>query len=65
MNARDVERRVESIREMAGDPEVAHAEQDALYRDVLVQISKGSGRSAALASAALKVESVKFARWYA
>ena len=65
MRVRDVEKRVDAIREIADDDEIAHMRQDELYRDVLAAISLGERNAAALAAAALKVGDIKFGRWYA
>jgi hypothetical protein len=58
--------RLATIRDKAsGDPEVAHALEDALWRDVLVAISEGHETPATLAAAALLSQEIEFERFYA
>ena len=50
--------RLEKIRGAAGDPEIAHSMEDALYFDALETIH-------ALTAIVLNVKDVDFERWYA
>lgn len=67
MNAGEVRKRVAKIHKMQGDPEVAHAEEDILWMDVLEQISQSQtcGWESELAREALRTRDIKFPRWYA
>lgn len=57
--------RVQDIRDMAGDDEVAHSSEDALRDDVLVAIASGSPDAGELARIALQTGKIRFARWCA
>lgn len=61
----DVARRLAEIHAVQGDPEAAHALTDDLYRAVLFSVAAGSPDSAVLAAAALRAETLGFARWCA
>lgn len=61
----DVEARVQNVREMTGDAEVAHSEEDQLYKDVLAAIAAGQRGAKDLAAAALKAAEIDYERWYA
>lgn len=62
----DVEREVERIRGMADDDESAHSTEDALWERVLRAIASGETDDApGIAAAALKTQTVDFARWCA
>ena len=50
---------------MAGDPEAAHAAEDALWADVLAAIAGGHSNASLLAKEALKTSAIEFARWCA
>lgn len=62
----DVERRVANIAHLADrDNEAAHAEEDALARDVLRAIAAGAPDAVQLAKAALQTGAFEFDRWCA
>lgn len=72
MKVKDVEMRVQRIREIAADDESAHGEEDQLHQDVLAEIVRqgkepedGASSPFALAEAALKTVEIEFARWCA
>ncbi|MEC3599012.1 hypothetical protein P4159_01430 [Bacillus thuringiensis] len=56
--------RLELIKEISGDCEAAHVEQDKLLRDVLVGITSGADNPVYLAGRALEVFNIEFSRWY-
>ncbi len=67
MNVHYVWDRLQSIKAVAGDDEVAHAMEDDLWRDVLRHIANDPAKSefAALAMLALKTDEIDFRRWCA
>lgn len=69
MTADDVKRRVEQIRDIwvrDGDEERCHSMEDELRSDVLFAIADGVVEDPeAVASAALRTDDIKFARWCA
>lgn len=65
MTVEEVRERVERIAAMAGDPEMAHGEEDSLRHDVLLAIAGGAENAADLAAEALKTTNLDFARWCA
>lgn len=66
LTVEDVKARVEEIRRIAVDDEVAHSTEDDLHQNVLSAIAEGScDDPAACAKEALKTRDIKFARWCA
>lgn len=71
MTVEEVIARVEEIRKIRGDDEMAHVYEDRLFSDVLHFIAEDSGRFGVrtgyvkLAREALKTQELKFSRWYA
>lgn len=65
MTIKEVEKRVQAIRENVDDPESAHADEDNLYLDVLKAVARGSKHSIKLAKEAIKTRNIDFPRWYA
>lgn len=67
MSPEEIRKRVERIREMAGDDEAAHSEEDSLHQEVLAAIRDGQceGKNAECAGLALETLSIDFARWCA
>ena len=65
MKPKDVRKRVEKIRQMAGDDEMAHGEEDRLWGDVLMAIANGAPKAKKLAQEALKTLDIEFYRWCA
>jgi len=68
MHVSDVRDRLARIEHESGDPESAHGAQDDLFREVLAAIASGDidlPTCRAIANEALKVDEIKFSRWYA
>ncbi|PJI12380.1 hypothetical protein CTV96_09540 [Bacillus altitudinis] len=63
MTIDDVQERIEVIRQIALDDEVAHGMEDELYIDVLEAIANGADNPEKLASEALKTKDIEFYRW--
>lgn len=59
----EVRRRVELLRETAGDSEVAHAIEDEIHVTVLRAVAAGGTNSVELALEALKTLEIQFNRW--
>jgi hypothetical protein len=58
--------RVNEIRDIAGDGEVAHSKEDDLWRDVLRAIAEGTVVSGSeCARVALLTQDIEFERWCA
>lgn len=65
MNSEYIAARVKRINEMSGDCEIAHEEEDALYREVLIAIAENRCDSpSACAKAALEASKLDFPRYY-
>ena len=60
----EVARRLAEIHAVQDD-EAAHSLSDSLYRDVLATIAAGASDAPVLAAAALRLETLDFARWCA
>lgn len=66
MTIEEVQKRLDSVKDMSGDYEVAHDEEDDLHRDVLAAISNGHfGEASEWASIALRTENIDFPRYCA
>lgn len=66
MTAEIVRRRVQDIRECAGDDEAAHSMEDQLHQDVLQSIADFECDSPYVcAKLALETKAIDFARWCA
>lgn len=66
MDISTVRTRVEKIEAMKGDDEMAHAEEDELFADLLSAIANGTCQNPAeCAREALRTRDIKFARWCA
>lgn len=65
LTAEEIARRLAAIHAARDDDEAAHGMADALHRDVLAAIASGVPDAALLASAALRTETLGFARWCA
>lgn len=65
MDVEDVRNRLATIAGEAGDPEIAHSEQDRLDFAVLSAIAQGSPNAVELATEALKADEIDFPRWCA
>jgi hypothetical protein len=66
MTIQEVQRRLEEIRAVAHDDEMAHSSEDSLHQDVLTAIASGSCVDpAACAKAALTSNDILFSRWCA
>lgn len=66
MNREDVAARLGKIKVLAAIPDEpeAHEEADRLWADVLRAIAGGTEDPAGLAAEALKVQEIRFGRWY-
>ena len=65
LTAEDIARRLAEIHALRGDDEAAHGKADDLHRDVLAAIAAGAPDAPLLAAAALRTETLDFARWCA
>lgn len=65
LTVEDVARRLADIHANRDDGERAHSMADGLYRDVLASIAAGASDAPTLAAAALRLETLDFARWCA
>lgn len=66
MDIYEIRKRVQAIRDAAGDPGAAHGLEDELYVDVLYAIERdGDGAAYEWAWEALKAQAVDFDRWCA
>jgi len=65
LTAEDIARRLAEIHAVQDDDEVAHGKTDDLHRDVLAAIAAGAPDARLLAAAALRTETLGFARWCA
>jgi hypothetical protein len=65
MTTDEINERVQAIKDIAHDDEVAHSAEDRLYIDVLQAIANGADNPRELAAAALATQGIEFARWYA
>jgi hypothetical protein len=62
----EAHRRTDSIREMTGDPEVAHVAEDDLYHDVINAIALGKCYLPQMCAAiVLNTKALDFERWCA
>jgi len=65
LTAEDIARRLAEIHAVQDDDEVAHGKTDDLHRAVLAAIASGAPDAPVLAAAALRTETLGFARWCA
>ena len=66
MNLAEAIKRVQSIRNSAGDDERAHRMEDALYTDFIKHVSEtGNKALREIADEILKTGEINFARWCA
>ncbi len=65
LTAEDIARRLAEIHAVQDDDEHAHGLTDRLHRDVLAAIAVGAPDAQLLAAAALRTETLGFARWCA
>jgi CHASE3 domain sensor protein len=65
MTIEELAERIEEIRDLAGDDEVAHSSEDRLRHDVLVAIAAGCDNARELAALVLTTSDIEFARWCA
>lgn len=66
MTEDELQQRVDALRELHGDDEMAHSQEDEIWADVLRAIASGYGASPMrLAQIALTTREIKFCRWYA
>ena len=66
MTMDELEKRVQEIEAMKGDPEMAHSYEDSLYADFIRYVSTLPDQQLAIKAAiVLKTEKIDFARWCA
>ena len=67
MTEAELRARVDALKAESGDAEVAHWDEDTIYKDVLHAIARGEAIPDAetLASVALEIIDIDFPRWYA
>lgn len=65
LTAEDIAHRLAEIHAVRDDDEDAHGKTDELHRDVLAAIAAGAPHAPVLAAAALRTETLGFARWCA
>ncbi|MFI1734030.1 hypothetical protein ACH40E_33420 [Streptomyces acidicola] len=65
LTAEDIARRLAEIHAVRDDDEAAHGMTDDLHRQVLATIAAGAPDAPLLAAAALRTETLDFARWCA
>jgi hypothetical protein len=65
MTAEDIAHRLAAIHAKRDDDEAAHGMTDTLHHDVLAAIAAGAPDAPLLAAAALRTETLGFARWCA
>lgn len=65
LTAETIARRLAEIHEVRGDDEAAHGLADDLHQEVLAAIAAGAPDAGVLAAAALRTETLGFARWCA
>ena len=66
MTVDDVQKRLAVIQTLKGDPEAAHAEEDALWLDVLKWIAdNGAEPQKSVCELAITSCRIRFSRWYA
>ncbi|MFE3169316.1 hypothetical protein [Streptomyces sp. NPDC059224] len=65
LTAEDIARLLAEIHAVRDDPEAAHGRTDDLHRAVLATIAAGAPDAELLAAAALRTETLDFARWCA
>ena len=66
MTNEEVKQRVEEIRLMANDDEMAHIHEASLYEDLLQSIADGTcDEPSKCASSAISTSNIDFSRWYA
>lgn len=63
LSVADIAKRVAEIKEVAGDPEIAHAKEDELWYGVLCSIRDGASNAEELARACLESTHIEFGRW--
>ena len=64
MTLEEVRQRTAAIDDTSDDPELAHREEDRLYRDVLIAIATGVANPQELAKAAIETQELDFDRYY-
>ena len=65
MHVNEIANRVAHITRNVDDPEVAHAQEDQLFAEVLKAIAAGAPNAQEMAQAAIKSLDLKFPRWCA
>ncbi len=67
MNLVEVIKRVQKIRDAAGDDEKAHSMEDCLYRDFIAHVANHAAKKELreMAKEVLQTDMINFARWRA
>lgn len=68
LTLKEARKRVKEIKEITGDPEHAHGEEDELYHDFVKAVATGEiagDEAAQIAKVLLKTEKIDFPRWTA
>lgn len=65
MTTEEIQNRIEHIKEIAGDNEEAHVEQDNLMRDFIRYVATFESPIATKAKLVLTVGDIEFERWFA
>jgi len=66
MNIKEAEDKIALIKQLSGDPEAAHSEEDQLYHDFIFYIASAHlGEVSRIANTILKTKDIKFVRWCA
>ncbi|MCK5016933.1 MAG: hypothetical protein KAS32_07655 [Candidatus Peribacteraceae bacterium] len=65
MTIKEAKNRIEHLKEIAGDDEAAHIEEDDLRDDFILYVAKRKDRIGKIAKIILTSEEVQFSRWCA
>jgi hypothetical protein len=65
MELKEIKTRIDNIKAVSGDDEVAHIEEDALREDFIKYIAIGGNVTSEMAKEVLKTNDIDFARWCA
>ena len=65
MKVKEAKARIEHLKEISGDDEAAHIEEDDLRDDFIIFVAKRKDRIGKIAKIILTSEDVSFSRWCA
>ena len=65
MTLADIQKRLDKIAALAGDPESAHVAEDQLHDALLKFLARRDDEVGALCRLALQSDAIEFERWYA